>query len=221
MPVLLQASNLLNAHIIRGRLAAEGIESDVAQENLCQLWGLAAVGGPILIVPEADFPQAVEIVATAGIIDPPPEVENAAIFEPPSPLGFFDVFLISGTLTASLALTIPLLFELNASIKSLFLNSHLGYHPEIRSHLPPLPELAITIIFIASVSALTYSLRSVLLSPMGKRAIVMLYYLPALGFLGLLLGIPVVAICITLGLLLLLSMTSFRKRVNSGRLNWL
>jgi len=73
MKSLLKSSDLVSAHILRGRLDAEGFEVCVVHENASQLWGGAVCGEAVLLAPEEAFPEIRETLASAEPVDPPAE----------------------------------------------------------------------------------------------------------------------------------------------------
>jgi hypothetical protein len=74
-------SDSAHAHIARGFLEAEGIESEIADEHVVGVHWLYsnAIGGVKLLVPETDVARALELLGRRSEVSPEESVEFRAV----------------------------------------------------------------------------------------------------------------------------------------------
>lgn len=134
VPFLLKASDLVSAHILRGRMDAEGFEVSVVHENASWIWGGAVCGGPVLLAPGEAFPEIEEAVAAVEPVDPPlTEVGDEGASGFATDPGVFGALLIGTTLAGLFLLTLVVTENLWISIDTILNN------PEWLSYGLPIP----------------------------------------------------------------------------------
>jgi hypothetical protein len=137
VPSLLKSSDLISAHIQRGRLEAEGFGVAVVHENASNLWGGAVCGGPVLVAPAEEFPEIEEFVESAEPLDLPPEAFEDSGDEPPGGTiadpGLFGALLLGGFLGGALMVALALAANLGVFLDLI------QFNPEWLSYGLPIP----------------------------------------------------------------------------------
>jgi len=186
MPSLLKASDLVTAHIVRGRLDAEGFQVDVVHENASQLWGGAVCGAPVLVAPGAAYPEIMETLASVDLVDPPPEADDGAEPGPAASPGVFGAALVGAALMALLALVDFVAHNLSEVIDIFMKNpAYFSYGGPIALILPDWSETACLIGGGAAMGAVVHLFNRSLEIPPIRWVLALLVLLFCTQFLSL------------------------------------
>lgn len=189
VPSLLKAADLASAHVIRGRLDAEGFRVEVVHEHAANLWGGAVTGGPVVVVSAAGLPEIEDCVAEVEQVEPPREAADGGLPEPAASPGIGGSALI-GVGLAAIATAGAVVMELLSAIKrEIFSGSFYNSGP-IPLRVPDWEIVLLVLAFGAAAGALIHLSNLALRNPVLRIILAAFLFLCFSNPIGLVLAMP-------------------------------
>lgn len=189
MPSLLKAADLSSAHIIRGRLDAEGYRVEVVHEHASNLWGGAVTGGPVVVVSAAGLPEIENCVAEVAEVEPPREAADGGLPVPPTSPGFGGSAIIGAALAAIVTVGGAVIENLSDILGELFSGSFQGSGP-VPLQIPDWDIALLSLVFGAAAGALIHLSKMALRDPVMKIILAAFVFVWFSNPIGLVLAVP-------------------------------